>query len=295
MAWIKRNLFFVVGGLMSVALLALAGVYDFKSYSHNSDAFGRLNDIYSTLQGLAQQSPSPGNRKVNNIEAAREQEKLVRQWIDQTGKYFQPIAAIPNSSEVSSEAFAAALRKTIDQLQRDADADNVMLPPKYGFSFEAQRSLVKFAPGSLDPLSVQLGEVKTISEILFAARVNSLDSVQRVRVSDDDAAGPQSDYIDEHPAVNQMAVVTPYAVTFRAFSREIAQVLAGFASSSHGFIVKGINVAPAGSATATPGSQETSAPSPAPMLAKGGLPTVLNEQLLRVSLEIEIVKPLPKK
>ena len=31
------------------------------------------------------------------------------------------------------------------------------------------------------------------------------------------------------------------------------------------------------------------------MLAKGGLPTVLNEQLLRVSLEIEIVKLLPRK
>jgi len=219
----------------------------------------------------------------------------VRQWIDQTGKYFQPMAAIPDSPEVTSEAFAAALRKTIDQLQREADAANVTLPPKYGFSFEAQRSLVKFAPGSLVPLAVQLGEVKTISEIFFAARVNSLDSVQRVRVSDDDAAGPQADYLDDHPEANEMAVVTPYAITFRAFSAEIAQVLAGFASSPHGFIVKGINVAPAGTAAAS-GSQESAPPPmPVPMPAKGGLPTVLNEQLLRVTLEVEIVKPLPKK
>ena len=33
---------------------------------------------------------------------------------------------------------------------------------------------------------MQLGEVKAISEVLFAARVNALDGIQRVRVSDDD-------------------------------------------------------------------------------------------------------------
>jgi hypothetical protein len=39
--------------------------------------------------------------------------------------------------------------------------------------------------------------VKAIAEILFAARVNDLDGIQRVRVSDDDTAGSQSDYIEE--------------------------------------------------------------------------------------------------
>ena len=71
-----------------------------------------------------------------------------------------------------------------------ADA-SVTLPPQYGFSFEAERTLVKFAPGSLDALAQQLGEVKKICEILYAARINSLDGVRRVRVSNDDASGPQ--------------------------------------------------------------------------------------------------------
>ena len=124
------------------------------------------------------------------------------------------------------------------------------LPPKYNFSFEAQRSLVKFAPGSLGALAAQFGEVKTISEILFAAQVNSLDGIQRVRVSDDDANGPQADYFDGHSVTNNLAVLTPYQITFRSFSPEIAQVLAGFASSPHGFIVKSINVQPAGAAAA---------------------------------------------
>ena len=175
--------------------------------------------------------------------------------------------------------------------------------------------------------------MKTISEILFAARVNSLDGIQRVRVSDDDANGPQADYFDGHSVTNNLAVLTPYQITFRSFSPEVGEVLAGFASSPHGFIVKSINVQPAGAAAATapetavlmPAVPMLAEPMPAePMLAqpylppglrarpaippaippttlptrvpgRGGLQTVLNEQLLRVTLVVEVVKLLPKK
>ncbi len=211
------------------------------------------------------------------------------------------------------------------------------LPPKYNFSFEAQRSLVKFDTAHLGALAAQFGEVKTISEILFAARVNSLDGIQRVRVSDDDANGPQADYFDDHSVTNNLAVLTPYQITFRSFSPEVGEVLAGFALSPHGFIVKSINVQPAGAAAAP--APETAVLMPAvPMLAKpmpavpmlaqpylppglrarpaippaappaappttlptrvpgrGGFQTVLNEQLLRVTLVVEVVKLLPKK
>ena len=89
--------------------------------------------------------------------------------------------------------------------------------------------------------------------------------------------------------------MTPYTVTFRAFSPEIAQVLAGFASSPHGFIVKSINVQPAGAAgdgaasrahgrTVGGGGGGIAAPARAGGRARqGGLQTVLNEQLLRVT------------
>lgn len=302
MVWIKRNLFFVIGGVIALALLGAAGFYDFKSWSRNEAAFARLNEIYGTLREATQQKPSPGNAKINNTEAAKQQERQIREWIAGTKKYFQPIAPIPNltNAPVTSELFAAALRRTIDQLQHEAETANVTLQPKYGFSFEAQRTLVRFAPGGLDSLALQLGEVKTISEIFFAARVNWLDSVQRVRVSDDDTAGPQSDYLDDHSVTNPApagAVLTPYMITFRAFSPEIAQVLAGFAASPHGFVVKGINVQPAtGGGGPQSGSEAPTPPpgTPATMPNRGGLQTVLKEQLLRVTLEIEIVKPTLK-
>jgi hypothetical protein len=294
MAWIKRNLFFVIGGILAIGLLGSAGFYIYKGWSHNAAALNELNQIYSTLRELTSKKPSPGSDKVNNIEAAKQQESQVREWIRRAGDYFKPITPVPNplNGIVSNEGFAAALRRMIDQLQHEADNASVALPPQCTFSFKAQRDLVRFS-GSLDALAVQLGEVKTIAEVLFAARVNYFDGIQRARISDDDAGGPQADYLDDHSATNNLAVLTPYQITFRSFSPEIGAVLAGFASSPHGFIVKGINVQLAGAAA-------TMAPSPtAPgaLLApgRGGLQAVLNEQLLRVTLVVEVVKLLPKK
>jgi hypothetical protein len=317
MAWIKRNLFFVVGGILAIGLLGAAGFYNYKGWSHNTAAFNRLNEIYTTLRELATKKPSPGNDKVDNIKAAREQELQLQEWIRQAKNNFQPIAPIPDTgtNSVSSEAFAAALRRTIDQLQHAAEAASVTLPPRYGFSFDAQRVMVTFSPGGLGPLAQQLGEVKTISEVLFAARVNSLDGIQRVRVSSDDAAGSQADYFDGRSVTNNLAVLTPYLITFRSFTPEVGEVLARLASSPHGFIVKSITVQPAGavSAAASPdvpmpysplrnqpwmppgGGPPTGAAPPPATSGRGGLQTVLNEQLLRVTLVVDIVKLLPKR
>jgi hypothetical protein len=198
---------------------------------------------------------------------------------------------------VTSESFAAALRRTINTLQHEAGSA-VGLPPEYGFSFEAQRSRVTFSPGSLDLLAAQLGEVKTITEILYAAGVNDFDGIQRVRVSDDDASGPASDYEGDVVTTSGPATLTPYVITFRSFTPEIAQVFAGFAASPHGFVIKSFNVQPAGTdnndAAAAPmmnGRAGFARPGDAgPAVQSGGLVTVLKEKLLRVSMEIEIVK-----
>ena len=170
---------------------------------------------------------------------------------------------------------------------------------------------------------------------MFAARVNDLDSIQRVRVSDDDTAGLASDYIDQRPITNDLAIITPYVVKFRCFTPELARVVSGFATSPNPFIVKSVTAQPASATTNPEGTGEAGAnpnPYPAanpyaagtiryaggmdpryrrgfvpgqtpnpdqpqagqPATAKGGLQTVLKEQLLRITLEVEIVKLLPK-
>jgi hypothetical protein len=284
MGWIKRNLLFVIGLVLAVGLLAAAGYYDYASWARNQKAFAHLNEIYNALADSAKMKPSPGNDKVDNIAAAREQEARLRQWIEQSRKCFQPIPRIPASGPLSNESFGHALGATIKQLQDAAAVANVQLPPQYNFSFTADVGRITFAPGSLGPLSAQLGEVKAIAEMLYAARINSLDGVQRVRISDDDANGPQTDYLDEHPVTAEWAELTPYQVTFRGFSPEIARVLEAVAESPHGMIVRTMSVQPAGADTGAP----------PPMPSRGGLQTVLNEQMLRVTMVIEVVKLTPK-
>lgn len=331
MAWIKRNLFLAVGGVIALLALGGAGFYIYKGWDRNSAAFTSLNEVVGTLKGLTDQKPVPGSGKVDNVAIAKEQDKQVHDWIASTAGYFQPIPPIP-AGVISSEAFAGALRRTVDQLQKEAESSGVVLPPKYDFSFSAQRPLVKFAPGT-ELLAAELGEVKAIAGILFTARVNALDSIQRVRVTEDDTLGPQSDYIEQHPITNELAVITPYVVTFRCFTLELSRVMAGFATASNTFIVKSVNLQPAGAASALgalpggnpevmpgmapgmvptrplaeggfannpynpygqPAAMQQAAAAAAAAAGKGGSQTVLKEQLLRVTAEVGLVKLLPK-
>jgi hypothetical protein len=293
MAWIKRNLFFSIVGILALGLLGAAGFYIFQGWSRNSEASAKLTEIVNNLKNLAHQNPAPGNEKTDNIQIAKDQEQQIHAWIAAAGANFQPIPPIPPGA-VTSETFTAALRRTIDQLQHEADDAGVALPPQYSFSFKAQRNMVKFAPDSLDPLATKLGEVRAISEILYAARINVFDGIQRIRVSDEDVKGPQSDYLDELPVTNDLAVMTPFVVTLRCFTPELSRVIAGFASSSNTFIVKSINIQPAGAAPAGMPSRPVSATGAEPAPGRGGLQTVLKEQLLRITLEVELVKLSPQ-
>jgi hypothetical protein len=193
----------------------------------------------------------------------------------------------------------------------------VLLPPKFYFSFTAEGDRMTFAPSGLEPLSEQLGEVAAISRIMFAARVNALDGIQRVRASDDDASGQPSDYIEERPVTNDLAIIEPYVITFRAFTPELAAVLSDLATAKNAFIVKALSVARADNSGVSgplgggdqpqgmppglppvrgPGEFPQPASMPGavpPAVVKGGLQTVLKEQLLRITLEVQIVKLLP--
>ena len=75
MGWIKRNLFFVIGGILALGLLGAGGYYIFACWSHNQKAFDDLTQAVGNLESLNDEKPSPGNGKVNNIETAKDQNK----------------------------------------------------------------------------------------------------------------------------------------------------------------------------------------------------------------------------
>jgi hypothetical protein len=259
MDWIKRNLYFLIGSLVALALMGLAGWYLYSKWQLNNEILGKLDEQYTELKRLNGQPVHPGSDQVNNIDAAKEQQKELRAYIQKAHEYFQscPPIPVPESGKLTSQEFSSALSRTIDQMQRDAAKASVALPPKdssgqtYSFSFAAQRERLAYAPGSLEPLSVQLAEVKAICGVLCQAKINSLDNIRRERVSDDDLKGPTTDYLSEKSVTNELAVLSPYEVSFRCFSPELAAVLAGFAGAPCGLIVKTINVESAPAAAPT--------------------------------------------
>jgi hypothetical protein len=215
----------------------------------------------------------------------------------------------------------------------DATNASVTVLPNYTFSFTAEWPKVVFQPNSLGALSTQLGEVRAICDVLFKANVNSLDNLRRERVCADDVAGPGADYVEQHSITNDLAVLTPYEVSFRCFTPELAAVLGGFASSPRAMLVRTVFVAPApGGAGGTqvavvqpnqypnqyppqyptqPGENPEQmigrhrpptmvvpgVPPPtqpvAPPITFHGLPVVLDESQLEVTLTLDIVKLLP--
>jgi len=359
MSWIKRNLFFVIGSLVALILMGLAGWFLYTKWQLNNEVLAKLNDDYAELKNLNSANPHPGAGSVDNIKLAQEQRGQLRDFLKKTQAYFEPIPKIPDLPKISDRDFSAALSQTIEQLRNQATNASVSLPPEnYNFSFTAQKSKISFAPGSLNRLAIQLGEVKAIAAILYDAKINALDNLRRERVSQDDSYGLQTDYLGERTETNALAVITPYEITFRSFSTELASVLAGLASSPKGMVVKTINVelAPVVAApevTTPVATQQVFIQQPNPMaeemsrqqaeanaqaafqrryfggggqpqggiayrglggqaappatyapqpgvapggqVPKGGLPTVLDEKLLKITLALYIVKPLPLK
>jgi hypothetical protein len=274
MSWIKRNLYFLIGSLIAVGLMVAGAIFLYSKYSSATSITEEIHKQYSELNELNKQNPHPGEAKagkIDNVKTAKDQEETLRAYITKSRQYFQKVPAIPDTPKVANADFAAQLRNTMVLLHREAEQSSVKLPNDYYFSFEAQRRLMLFDAGSLEHLATHLGEVKALTEILFNAKINSLDSVRRERVSaKDDTNDP--DYLTKKTTSTPLADLTPYEFTFRCFTPELAQVLSALASSPNGFIVKSINVEPAAVVTeAMPGGALPATPA-APVVAPAYAP-----------------------
>jgi hypothetical protein len=125
-------------------------------------------------------------------------------------------------------------------------------------------------------MAMQLGEVKAICDVLIRAKIHALDSLRRERVSSDDAAGNQTDYLSIPSLTNELAVLSPYEITFKCFSPELAGVLGGFATSPYGFLVKNIALEPAVALTTETTSVTAVTPQPVPVPVTPTYPTTPN-------------------
>jgi hypothetical protein len=260
-------------------LMGLAGWYLYSKWSLNNAKLDGLKGQYARLKELAAQKPNPGEEGgVDNVAAAKAQQAELHDFSGKVTTNFQHMARVPDLPKVTDQAFSKALSLNIDQMLREASNASVTLPSQFSFSFQAERNRMTFDPNGLNPLAIQLGEVKAITGVLFAAKVNSLDGLRRERSSPDDATGPESDYLDQKSVTNLLSVMSPYELTFRCFSPELASVLSGFASSPYGLVVKTINVEHAPAVTEEIAANQPAVP---PQQAYVQLPQPTQQQLQR--------------
>jgi hypothetical protein len=315
MSWAKRNLYFLISCIVAVVLLGAAGWYCYSEWQGNSQSWDALQQVYSQWKELVNK-PITANEE--NIHAARDQVKQIKALNESLRQYLSPIPPIPNTAKLDDRALAPAIRDTIRQLRVDAGA-NITLPPDYAFSFSAQRDKTAYVPQSWGQLAQQLGEVKAICDILFSNRISSLDSIQRERTADDaTATAQQPDYIDFVSVTNGNTVITPYQVAFRCFDSELGGVIASFANQPNGIMVRTLEVEPAEMAGTEMNGQPQFQPaptfnsrnphdmpmptmptpaapaaSPTPRATTGGLPIIVDENRLKVSMLLEVVKISP--
>jgi hypothetical protein len=246
MAWIKRNLFFLIGSLIALGLMGFGIFYLLGQIGEESKVIEDIQAQYAELTRLGGQKPHPGNDKVDNIKTAREQTETLNDYIKKERATFRPIASIPDisSNKISNKDFARELRNTVADLRRAADQQSVKLPPDYYFGFEAQRKSLIFETGTLEPLATHLGEVKALCDVLFTAKINFLDSIQREIISTNQDS-VTADYLSQEKTVSTpLADLTPYRLSFRCFSAELALVLSGFATSPNGMVVQNLDIEP---------------------------------------------------
>src|SRR4051812_11356127 len=110
MAWIKRNLYFLILSVLAVALLGLAAFYTYSQWKLNKANLEVLNSAYTEMGGIIRQTPNAGNKDTDNIARAREQRTNVLAVIEKVREHFAPVPSIPDSPRVSDQAFYLALR-----------------------------------------------------------------------------------------------------------------------------------------------------------------------------------------
>jgi hypothetical protein len=234
MVWIKRNLLFVISIALGLLLTGYCAYLLHSCLNANAGVKEEYNSTLSNLQMIQQKSPFPS---VENIQAAKADQDHVRLFLASFRKKFKSFPVPPVEDE---RGFNTYLKDSLVRFRAEATNAGVLLPEDCSFAFSGLKEKLTYPPGNIAPWMQQLEEISAILDVLYGAKINYLDDLQRVPVSSDDTgAGLQAASV-----TNQLGVVTPYKIIFRGFSTEIAAVMEGFARSSNCFIIKAIDVAP---------------------------------------------------
>jgi hypothetical protein len=326
MLWIKRNLFLV--GFLLVACVLLAGglFYLWSSNARNTEMEAQVAQSKQDLETLLQQHPFPSP---TNIAVAKAQLARLRQAITNAQPFFQPVPcelitnqqpfkALLNRTlwELQQKAGAAGVALPKNEYAFSFEAQQKQLnlvPASFGTLCEQLAEIKAICLVLFDAKVNRLAHVKR----------------WRVSPDDPVGSPDYHDYEGTVTNQPLGLVANTYEVAFHCFSSELAAALEGFYKSPYGLSVKSLAALPAppmelnaGGPAVTPhpgaaprgAPSQTTLPRQAPGMAMpppgfrppppaGGrfpgamvappretLQVVLNEQLLNVTLRMEVDK-----
>ena len=246
MDWIKKNIPFVVSCVVALISIGASGYFLFVQMGKYDEAGTTLSAEDSRIGGFVAKRPHPGAGNVDNLAAMKTDIKRLQQFREDLTKSFK---STPLGVQ-TEQAFKAELADIKAQIERAGKRSGMTTPTNFNLSFTAQKIGFRFASNSVGPLSAQLADLREITRILLAARVNSIEAYKRVAVSADDkgANAVEAEYITYLKITTNDftgAVVHPYEVTFRCFSEELGEVLEGISNSPYSIMLKTVAVEPA--------------------------------------------------
>jgi len=230
MAWIKRNLYFTITVFVALGVTGFCGYLLYSTLSQNTAANEQYASSKSSLEDLQKKSPYP---TPENIQAAGEDAARVQAFLTEFQK---PFAPFPTPRMMDDRQFTEYLHQVVTKFGKEATNAGVGMQPDYEFSFSQQINKLNHPSDYIQPWLQELEEIDAILHILYTAKI------KRPPGGPDDFG--TDDYIQFNTNVTPWGVVSPYVVYFRAFSPELANVLAGIAGSSNCLIVKAVYVSP---------------------------------------------------
>ncbi|MEW6304824.1 MAG: hypothetical protein AB1705_15220 [Verrucomicrobiota bacterium] len=291
MLWIKRNLGLLLGIVGALALSGLAAWYLIAQIAANNNFAKELEEQKAEMTRLGGLTYFPNDK---NIATTKSEMVRLSSLLTRVQQLYQS----EPPPKLDDQQFASQMLTTIAELQTQAQTNGVILPAKYGFTFDSLREHVKFDQAGIPLLTTQLREVKELCEVLFSNRIHSLVSIQRVRVATNDPPSG-AHYLTKTMASNNWLTITPYEVTFRGFATEVAGVLDGLQRTKTYFVVRTVDVIPlevTRQETPPPPPPPTKGPAPktgaaaTPAQPKAELIRVLDERPLQCRLRLEVVK-----
>lgn len=261
MPWIKKNLMLVLGGLIGFILLGGSGFFLFSEASREGGVNAQLEEKRGEWERLNNLNPYPDDK---NIKFVKEEATRVGKLATSLRDSIRPVEA---TSVTDTFSLKLLIETTISNLRKEADEAGVALPDRYAFTFQKLREMPQFDSNGIPKLAEQVSEVAILCRVLFDAKVHSLDTLRRAPVLREEGGAP--DYLTKRGATNQWVVRTPYDLSFKAFSSELAEVIRGFAALDSCISIKTINIEPT---TLPPSGGPTGIPMPVPgVMPPGGI------------------------